>query len=326
MNWINTFLSVEVSNDAVSGLVDVNWWMVAVACLLVLYLLLLLLLHRKRLFSREIAERSSGVIRQIKVGKLHGQGARSYQQDSFGISDPGLLAGSGLLAVVADGMGGLSDGDKISTAVVETALDGFTYSQGQGTPEQVLLTLTQWSVREVNRQLGPDRYRASGSTMAMGLIRDGRFSWVSVGDSRICLYRSGQLIQLNREHDLKQKLALQAINGEIPLQEVYTNKQRDGLVSFMGMGALDQVDLPSNPLTLLPGDQLVLMSDGVYNALEQAEICAALDKGAEAAPAELEQMIQSKAYPDQDNYTAVILSCEAGPACTGHKRERSRKS
>lgn len=328
MDWMNTFLALETSDEAVSGLLDATWWPAVVGgalVLLVLCLLAFLLLRKKRMSGRETG-RASSVVRQIRIGKLHGQGARSYQQDSFGVSDPELLEGSGLLAVVADGMGGLSDGDKISTAVVETVLDGFTYSQGQGTPEQVLLILTQWSVREVNRLLGPDRYRSSGSTMAMGMIRNGCFSWVSVGDSRICLYRGGQLIQLNREHDLKQKLALQAINGEISLQEVYTNKQRDGLVSFMGMGALDQVDLPSTPLTLLPGDQLVIMTDGVYNALEEPEICAALDKGAEAAAVQLEQAIQNKAYPDQDNYTAVILSCEAEPASAGNQRERSRKS
>ena len=85
----------------------------------------------------------------------------------------------------------------------------------------------------------------------------------------------------------------------------------------MGMGALDQVDLPSTPVTLIPGDQLIIMTDGIYNALEESEICAALDKGAEGAPAELEQAIQKKAYPDQDNYTAVILSCETQPASTG---------
>lgn len=78
----------------------------------------------------------------------------------------------------------------------------------------------------------------------------------------------------------------------------------------MGMGTIDQIDMPSTPLTLLPGDQLIIMSDGVYNALEESEICAALDKGVEATPAELEQAILNKAYPDQDNYTAVILSCE----------------
>ena len=310
MDWMNIFLAVETSDSAGSGSLELKWLPVAIVCFLMLCLLVFLLIRRKKQINQNNAEQPLNVIRQIRVGKLHGQGARNYQQDSFGVSDPKLLEGSGLLAVVADGMGGLSDGDKISTTVVETVLDGFSYSQGQGTLEQVLLTLAQWSVREVNLFLGPDRYRSSGSTMAMGMIRDGHFSWVSIGDSRICLYRGGQLIQLNREHDLKQKLALQAINGEIPLQEVYTDKRRDGLISFMGMGTIDQIDMPSTPLTLLPGDQLIIMSDGVYNALEESEICAALDKGVEAAPAELEQAILNKAYPDQDNYTAVILSCE----------------
>lgn len=310
MDWMNIFLAVETSDSAGSGSLELKWLPVAIVCFLMLCLLVFLLIRRKKQINQKNTGQPLNVIRQIQVGKLHGQGARNYQQDSFGVSDPELLEGSGLLAVVADGMGGLSDGDKISTTVVETVLDGFSYSQGQGTLEQVLLTLAQWSVREVNLFLGPDRYRSSGSTMAMGMIRDGHFSWVSIGDSRICLYRGGQLIQLNREHDLKQKLALQAINGKIPLQEVYTDKRRDGLISFMGMGTIDQIDMPSTPLTLLPGDQLIIMSDGVYNALEESEICAALDKGVEAAPAELEQAILNKAYPDQDNYTAVILSCE----------------
>lgn len=322
MNWMNFFLTVETPEASASeqNLLNLEFSTIeivlGVLALLALCAALFWFIRKKRQPQRT-ENLHPAVIQQIRIGKVHGQGARSYQQDSFGVSDPEMLKGNGLLAVVADGMGGLSDGDKISTAVVETVLDGFTYSQGQGTPEQVLLTLTQWAVREVNRFLGPDHYRSSGSTMAMGMIRDGRFSWVSVGDSRICLYRGGQLIQLNREHDLKQKLALQAINGEISLQEVYTNKQKDGLVCFMGMGALDQVDLPSTPVTLIPGDQLIIMTDGIYNALEESEICAALDKGAEGAPAELEQAIQKKAYPDQDNYTAVILSCETQPASTG---------
>ena len=82
----------------------------------------------------------------------------------------------------------------------------------------------------------------------MGLIRGNLFSWISVGDSRICLYRSGQLLQLNREHDFKQQLILQAVNGEIPLQDVYTDKRSGRLVSFLGMGQLEQIDLPVEPL------------------------------------------------------------------------------
>lgn len=278
---------------------------------LLIWVTALLLSARRRKNAERIADFSDSIT-SIHVGKLHDQGAREYQQDSFGVSDEKTFSATGLLAVVADGMGGLADGDRVSAALVETALDGFMYSQGQGTPEQVLLTLTQWGVQEVNRLLGPENYRKSGSTLVMGLIRGDLFSWISVGDSRICLYRNGQLLQLNREHDFKQKLILQAVNGEIPLQEVYTDKRSGGLISFLGMGQLEYIDLPVEPLRLLPGDKLVLMTDGVYNALKDSEIITALALDEDAAPEALHRAIQKKAFQDQDNYTAVILTYKAG--------------
>ena len=275
---------------------------------LLIWVTALLLSARRRKNVERIAD-FSDPITSIHGGKLHDQGAREYQQDSFGVSDEKTFSATGLLAVIADGMGGLADGDRVSAALVETALDGFMYSQGQGTPEQVLLTLTQWGV---NRLLGPENYRKSGSTLVMGLIRGDLFSWISVGDSRICLYRNGQLLQLNREHDFKQKLILQAVNGEIPLQEVYTDKRSGGLISFLGMGQLEYIDLPVEPLRLLPGDKLVLMTDGVYNALKDSEIITALALDEDAAPEALHRAIQEKAFQDQDNYTAVILTYKAG--------------
>lgn len=290
------------------------WFPPVVLCLLVGLLAcvgaLLVLARRNALALRRLREPAAPIV-SVAVGKVHGQGARDYQQDSFGISDPSRLQSHGILAVVADGMGGLQHGDKISAAVVETILDGFLYSQGQGTPEQALLTLTQWAVQKVNGILGPGQYRSSGSTLAMGLIKDNVFSFVNIGDSRICLCRNGCLIQLTREHDFKQTLALQAVNGEIPLQDVYTDKRKDGLVSFLGMGPLEQLDLPAGPLALRPGDQLLLMSDGVYNALSDQELLKALGAGSNA-PQALEAAILQKGYQNQDNYTAVILACEGG--------------
>lgn len=314
--------------------IAVHTWLLAVliglAALLLVWVVALLVLANRRKKKmkgmRKQKNRKHGPVTSVHIGKVHDQGAREYQQDCFGVSDAGMLNSQGLLAVVADGMGGLADGDRISTAVVETILDGFLYSRGQGTPEQVLLTLAQWGVREVNAVLGPENYRKSGSTLVAGLIRDSLFSWISVGDSRICLYRGGQLVQLNREHDFKQKLALQAVNGEIPLQEVYTDERSGGLVSFLGMGRLEQIDLPAEPLRLIPGDKLILMSDGVYNALEDWEIIAALEKGEEAAPEALHEAIRQKAYQNQDNYTAVILTCKTEETAGKAKQERSRKS
>ena len=248
-------------------------------------------------------------VTQVRVGKLHAQGARRYQEDCFGVSDATLLQSHGLLAVVADGMGGLSDGDKVSFTAVETALNGFVSTQGMGTPEQILLTLTHQIVQNVNGMLGPDGYRKSGCTLAMGLVKGDQFSFVSIGDSHVYLLRGGVLTLLSREHDYKTELAVRSVNGEMELSQVYANEQGGALVSYVGMGNVKAVDMPVEPLTVFPGDRFILTSDGVYNALTAQELEGALCGEAEAAAARLGELIEAKAYSAQDNYTAVILEC-----------------
>ena len=65
---------------------------------------------------------ASGV---IQVGKLHCQGDRESQQDCMAVSPPELYGAQGLLALVADGMGGLADGDRMSQAAASAMLESF---------------------------------------------------------------------------------------------------------------------------------------------------------------------------------------------------------
>ena len=209
--------------------------------------------------------------------------------------------------IVADGMGGLSDGDKISQAAVSAALNAFFSVEGD--PRQILLSLLAHAHRTVTRLSGSDGMPSGGTTILMGLFKDNMFHYLSVGDSRICLYRHGQLYQLNREHIYCNDLAVSAVNGEIGIGDVYSHRKSGGLTSFLGMGALKHIDLPAQPLATLPGDKIILMSDGVYNALTTEEFTAALDAGTGKVADALNQAIQAKGYARQDNYTAVILSC-----------------
>ena len=241
----------------------------------------------------------------VRIGKLHQQGARSSQQDCFSVTPEDLMPTHGLLAVVADGMGGLADGDKVSQAAVSAMVNGFFLLQGE--PDQVLLTLLEQANNEVNRLLGPDGYSRGGSTLVAGLVRNGFFHYISVGDSRICLYRDGALYQLNREHVFRRELELRAVNQEEALSAAAVHPKAAGLTSYLGMGRLKYVDVPDQPLAVRPGDKFVLMSDGVYNALSQAELTACLAGTPEQAAVELEETIRAKKYSNQDNYTAVIL-------------------
>lgn len=278
--------------------------------ILVLFLLLLCIRRRrKKLSVAELLPDTAKPMEMVRVGKLHEQGERSEQQDCFGVSDVSLLQTHGVLAVVADGMGGLTDGGRMSMTVVESILDSFFLYQGMYTLEQQLILLAQKAVESVNALLAPADLKKHGSTLVMGLIREGTFSFLSVGDSRVCLYRDGVLMQLNREHIYRNTLALEAINGEISLQEVYGDQRGSGLTSFLGMGALQHIDFPAEPVKLRPGDKLLLMSDGVYNALDKEELAKCLDAVPEEAVGRIRAAIQEKAYVNQDNYTAVVIGC-----------------
>ncbi len=239
----------------------------------------------------------------VTVEKLHERGARAGQQDCFFVSPAEEKAG--LLVVVADGMGGLSDGDKVSQAAVSAMAQGFYHVQG--TPRQVLLQLAEQANTAVNHLLGDDGAYRSGSTLTAGLIRDGAFHYLSVGDSRICLYRQGVLYQLNREHIYRNELAVRFVNGEETLENVSAHPKAAGLTSFLGMGQLKYIDLPAEPVAVRPGDRFILMSDGVYNALTPAELAAALEQDQSAQA--LGDAVRAKGYQNQDNYTAVILNC-----------------
>lgn len=239
------------------------------------------------------------------VGKLHNVGRRKGQQDSFGV----VNVPQGVCAVVADGMGGLADGDKVSQKIVGTMLqDAMTIKDSpiEGTK---LYLMAAHANREVNRMLGTAGQYKSGSTLIAVLTERNRFQWISIGDSRIYLFRGNRLVQLNGEHVYERDLLLKAVNGRITFTEANTDTQRDRLASFIGMGELAHIDGSLHPVETQAGDRVILMSDGVFNTLSEQEIAKALSETQNAvqAAAVLEQWVLARNNPKQDNFTAVIL-------------------
>lgn len=244
---------------------------------------------------------------EFSIGKLHALGSRKNQQDSFSVSEEEMIPTHGLLAVVADGMGGLADGDQMSQCAIMAMME--TFYRLQGDPDRILLMLVESANQAVNAKLGKENYSTSGSTLVAGLIKDGAFHYVSVGDSRICLYRDGFLYQLNREHAFRQELEIRAINQESSWETADTHPKANGLTSFLGMGSLKYVDIPSESVEIRPGDKFILMSDGVYNSVGRAEMMAQLEKPAKEAADGIGKLIEEKQVNAQDNYTAVIIAC-----------------
>ena len=256
--------------------------------------------------TEETVEETVCPIPGISIGKIHDIGRRDYQQDSFG--QTAVLRNTGILAVLADGMGGLSGGERVSQKIVMEALTFGSTLQANQVPTALPNMVTGIN-RAVNQMLGPKGLYTSGSTVVSALITGNALRWISVGDSRVYLYRDGQLSQLSRDHDLLQDWMPDILEGKRSMAEALRDPDGRKLTSFIGMGELRHVDYNRTPVALLPGDRVLLMSDGVYGTVSDAEMAAILrDCGSvQLAASHIGQRIMGAALPYQDNYTLIVL-------------------
>ncbi len=258
----------------------------------VLSILLHLLRHR------------SGQIIRIRTGVVHEIGARESQQDAWGMAGGGE-AGEEMLAVVADGMGGLADSGQVSKEILSAMQEAYDPKEDTP-PDRKLKQLLMLAGERVDRMLAGSG-RKSGSTLAACIIRGHSLFWLSVGDSRIYLSRGGGVIALSQDHDFRQDLDLLAMQGEISFEEAETDPRKESLTSYIGNGFPRKVGYNKEPLILHRGDKVLIVSDGIYRALTQEELAVCLRGNAGAAASRIRREIGRKALKGQDNYTALIL-------------------
>lgn len=258
-----------------------------------------------------VSETQQADLSAVRILSVQNIGNRPNQEDSFGysdITDRELTERKGVLGVVADGMGGLAGGEEVSALLVQDMLSQFS---GQGTANSAdaeLDRLLKHAVQEVNTYLSRTvGLKKSGSTLMAVICKEKQLSWVSVGDSRIVLFRNGRLTTLNQRHVYGAELDEMVRLGKMSAEEAQSNTHRGELTSYVGMGELKYVDRSVRPLRLQSGDKVVLMSDGIFNALNDEEIASILQLPSAVIAKTLEDGVLSKQRKYQDNFTALII-------------------
>ena len=243
-------------------------------------------------------------VRGISVGSVHNQGARDYQEDSLGFfpDKNGSAPKYGFTAVVADGMGGLSDGAQISSYVVTSLLE-IQKSRDASVPAHVHFSE---AMRTINNDILKKGMKG-GSTAAAVMCLSSGIYWCTVGDSRVYLFRDGLLTLLSEDSDYMNRLIERIISGEITYEKAVKDPQKDALVQYMGYKGEIAPDVNCKPLVPKKNDKLLICSDGVYNAVSAEELSGALAYPAGEAAESIEKTVISKEYSNQDNFTAVVL-------------------
>ena len=250
--------------------------------------------------------------RIVIPGNAQHIGARNEQQDSFGFSafdDAEFVTHAGFLSVVADGMGGLALGKDSSATAVRTFLATYEAKEPTEKISAVMDRGLHAANRAVNRQAAAAGVEGeAGTTLVAVVIHDGKLYRVAAGDSRIYLYRQGDLRQLTTDYNYGRILDRMVKKGEIGAAEADSHPSRAALTSYLGKSELDDYDQPTDPpLELMPGDKILLASDGLFGFLPEEEILRLLAADPQPAAEALVQATIERQSPYQDNITVAVL-------------------
>ena len=200
-------------------------------------------------------------------------GERSSQEDysQFRL----FPSDTGLLAILADGMGGHTSGEVASSTAVNT-FDSLFKSYSISSPVSKLAASLSGANAELAKVIVQNpRLKGMGCTLIGVYFNASGMHWISVGDSLIYLYRDGKLNQVNQDHSMA------------PL-----------------------IDAPDKPLSLYQGDIVIIASDGILS-LNNSEIREVIAKSrgntAELITNNLIKAVKLKKRRNQDNTTIQVI-------------------
>lgn len=232
--------------------------------------------------------------------------------------------------VVADGVGGRAAGEVASAIAIETfqkaaptlakAVQTYAASPEWSTRNAVLEALDavcQAASRKVYDEAEANGRRGMTTTLVAAVVGGGSCFLAHVGDSRAYLVRDGLMRQLTEDHSMVNELVR---SGQMNREQALRSRYRNVITRAIGLYPTVQADLMS--LEVLPGDRVLLASDGLSDMVEQPRIeGVAAENDIETAGRRLiEEALEGGGH---DNVTVVMVEPEATPQ-TEAARARAR--
>ena len=239
--------------------------------------------------------------------------SRLTNEDNYGVRQQQLSDSESLImGVVADGMGGMAQGEVASQIAVKTILEEPIPQEFSAEESRAdwLISLFQ----KANESIA-NKIKDGGTTLSLVLAIADRLMVAHVGDSRIYLIRQGKIKQLSEDHSL---VAMMVASGQITQEESLEHPDRNVLTKSLGSnrrlsdGYVQDLRRTTDGLsmTLEDGDILLLCSDGVWdlvNTKELAEMFISPQSLQSAVDKTIDKVLEKGA---SDNATLLALQCK----------------
>ena len=235
---------------------------------------------------------------------------RTNNEDNFGYD---MRYG---IYVVCDGMGGQAAGEVASKMGVDSMLDFFRHSNGHwpapkrrfdGVSDRAMalgnaIDRANEAVYSASHEESAGEHKGVGSTIVSVLVQDNFFSVGHVGDSRIYLIRNRQMQQLTNDHSLVME---QVRRGLMTMAEAEKSEIQN--IILRALGSEESVEPDLDDMIALPGDTLLLCSDGLSKEVKDAEMLQIVLSAPTLQRACDDLILAARSNGGDDNITCLLL-------------------
>ena len=210
--------------------------------------------------------------------------------------------------IVADGVGGNNSGEIASSTAVES-LASFVKANDLGlcgSPDEIFgffteaLDIANRRVFEMGRE--DSACRGMASTVVMSYINGGSAYLANVGDSRVYLYRDGQLLQLTEDHTYVNTL-LKA--GVISREQAAMDDRKNVITKALGAEVTVEPDFFQ--VNFIKDDVFIICTDGLYDEVDEDEMKKIIEENPSMSDVCAAMISAANENGGHDNITVISL-------------------
>ena len=248
---------------------------------------------------------------KLEAGTGQHPGDRQEQQDRVALFTTPRAPGY-VMAVVADGMGGLSGGALAAEQVMCTARQSFDLFSPLTDKVETLLESIIRDAHTVIKLTAISSEKQPHSTIAILVLTPARRAiWAHVGDSRVYRFSGPNCMDRTVDHSVVAELAA---TGKLDIASTRSHALSHTLTSVLGSDTVEPEMSLCRYDGLRAGDAFLLCTDGLWHYLSDAELGAAV---AVQTPRQASEMLIQKARARAggtgDNCTLAILKLVEPP-------------